>query len=425
LRDRSFLRRGVVMSFLEEYDALPADQPAAKVGLVVKWLRTDWPGLYADLRANRPILVTPIFTMVVRATDVLDILSKPSLYSVRANATTMDPSVGPFMLARDETAINWHEKSIMRATLRWDDLPVVRSLAADTASQALADGPAGADLVPSVGRMVPLRIVQRHFGFAASDADLLAWSFATQHAMFRDLTGDPAVIAACTRAGEQMRAWLWPFLARKWAVAPSDSGDAVSRLINMSRLDDIALSPDRVLSNVCGLLVGAIETMSQAIVQAVDQLLLRPDMLAAARQAAMDGDDDTFDHYVFEALRFNPITTIQFRTAEADRELASGTPYATSIHAGARIAVCTGSAMFDADLMPQPSDFLVNRPFTSYLHFGLGHHECLGRYVAQVAIPEAVRQVVLKPGLRRKAGAAGQIDFAGGPFPEHFGVEWS
>lgn len=412
------------MSFLTEYDALPADPPAARIGHVVKHLRGDWRAMYADLRDNRPVFETPIFTMVTRATDVLDILSQQSLFSVRANAATMDPLVGPFMLARDDTAINWHEKGLMRAVLNWDDLPAVRELVSKTANDALPGNKGEADLVPTVGRLVPLRIVQKHFGFDAPDEDMLHWSFATQHAMFRNLTGDPAVVEACIRAGTDMRAWLRQFLAKKWAAAPLEATDTVSRLVNVSRLPDIAFDPDRVISNVCGLLVGAIETMSQAIVQAIDQLLLRPDVLEQARQAAAAGNTALFDRYVFEALRFNPITTIQFRLAEIERELGTGTPYGTVVPAGTRIAACTGSAMFDGDLMPNPDEFSLTRPPTSYLHFGLGHHECLGRYVGEVAIPEAVRQVVLRPDLRRKDGPAGQIDFAGGPFPEHFSVEW-
>lgn len=412
------------MSFLTEYDALPADPPTARIGHIVNNLRGDWRAMYADLRANRPVFETPIFTMVTRATDVLDILSQQSLFSVRANTATMDPSVGPFMLARDDTSINWHDKGIMQAVLNWDDLPIIREFVARTAGDSLPGDEGEADLVPVIGRLVPLRIVQKHFGFDAADADMLRWSFATQHAMFRNLGGDPNVVEDCIRAGEEMRAWLWEFLAKKWAAAPIETKDIVGRLVNLSRVSDVAFDPDRVVSNVCGLLVGAVETMSQAIVQAVDQLLQHPGRFEEARRAATSGDIETFDRYVFEALRFNPITTIQFRLAETERELGKGTPYATIVAKGTRIAVCTGSAMFDADLMPDPEDFSLDRPQTSYLHFGLGHHECLGRYVSRVAIPEAVRQVVLKRNLRRKAGPPGQIDFAGGPFPEHFTVQW-
>lgn len=174
--------------------------------------------------------------------------------------------------------------------------------------------------------------------------------------------------------------------------------------------------PERVVSNVCGLLVGTIETMSQAIVQVVDQLLADPARLAQAREAAQAEDSMHFDAIVFEALRFNPITTIQFRFAEAEREIGTGPPYAHSVKAATLIAACTGSAMFDPDLMPSPEDFKTDRPASSYLHLGFGHHVCLGKHLGLVAIPEAVRQAVLKPDLRRKAGAGGHIDFAGGPF---------
>jgi cytochrome P450 len=414
------------MGFLTEFNAVSDNNPQAQVGTVVKWLRGNWREMFGELRESCPILPTPAFTLVTRATDVLDILAQPSLYSVKANRLTMDPSVGPFMLARDETAVNWHEKSLMRAVLRWDDLPDVRALARKISADSVANAAGNMlDIIPSVGRLVPLRIVQHIFGFGGSDADMLRWSFATQHAMFRNLPFNPDVVAKCVTAGQEMQAWLWPFLAAKWAAAPVSGNDAVSRLVNLSRLSAAGLAADRVVSNVCGLLVGSIETMNQAIAQTVDQFLAHPKWLKAALTADASGDIARFDGYVFEALRFNPITTVQFRLAEADRVIGAGTAYATPVKAGTVVAVCTGSAMFDADLMPYPETFNPARPANSYLHFGIGHHDCLGRHVGQVAIPEAVRQIIRLPNIRRAAGAAGKIDFSQGPFPEHFTVAWN
>lgn len=411
------------MGFLSEYDAV--SDPQAQMGVLIKWLRMDWRTMYSELRADRPILRAPLFTMVTRSTDVLDVLAQPSLFSVRANQRTMDPAVGPFMLARDETELNWEEKGLMQAVLRWEDVPKVRSLAGEVADAALDAAGCSIDVIPAIARAVPLKIVQEIFGFRASDEDLLRWSFASQHGMFRNLPFSEEVLARCHAAGEEMRGWLWPFLAAKWAAAPLPGEDAVERLINLSRLPDAGMPPERVLTNVCGLLVGAIETTSQAIVQATQQLLAHPVRLAAALAADASGDEAQFDAHVFEALRFNPITTIQFRFAEADRTLAEGTDYATPIPAGTVLAVCTGSAMFDPDLMPDPDRFDVTRPAMSYLHFGLGHHECLGRHVGKVAIPEAVRRILRQPDIRAADGEAGAIDFAGGPFPEHWHVEWT
>jgi cytochrome P450 len=415
------------MGFLQEYDT--SADPGAKVGTVIKWLRGDWRAMYAEMREERPILATPAFTFVARATDVLDVLAQPTLFSVRGNRRTMDEAVGPFMLARDETQINWEEKGLMRSVLRWEDLPRVRALAAEVAVQALSaaqtpEGTGTLDLVPAIGRKVPLRIVQRVFGFDAPDEKLLRWSFCTQYGMFRNLPFSQEVLTGCHSAGTEMRAWLWPFLAQKWASAPSGGADAVSRLVDLSREPAAGLSAERVLSNVGGLLVGTIETMSQAIVDATEQLLTHPEWRASALAADEAGDLDAFDAHVWEALRFNPITTIQFRFAEAERVLGAGTPYETLIPAGTVLALGTGSAMFDPALMPDPDSFNAKRPPSSYLHFGLGHHECLGRHVGRVAIPEAVRQILRLPNVCAQSDETGRIDFAGGPFPEHYWVRW-
>ncbi len=164
--------------------------------------------------------------------------------------------------------------------------------------------------------------------------------------------------------------------------------------------------------------------MSQAIVQSLEQLLQRNDVLPAAIKAAKDLGSDDIHSYALEALRFNPITAMQIRYAERDCQLGVGTPYATKITRGSRIAACTGPAMFDEGLFREASAFKVDRPRESYLHLGFGHHECLGKYVALVAIPETVRHLLSMPGIRRAAGDSGKIDFAGGPFPEHFSIEW-
>lgn len=169
------------MTFLAEFDAT-ADSPPAEVGVVIRWLRSDWSGMYAELRADRPILPTSAFTMITRATDVLAILGQPSLYSVRANRRSMDPAVGPFMLARDETDLNWQEKGLMQALLRWEDLPHARAIAEEVSRDAIArasDAGGAApslDIVPAIARAVPLAIVQRFFGFDAPAEAMLRLS---------------------------------------------------------------------------------------------------------------------------------------------------------------------------------------------------------------------------------------------------------
>jgi hypothetical protein len=70
-------------AFLDRYDEPAAKDLQAAAGVFIQWLRSDWRGMYAELREKRPILPTPLFTLVTRATDVLDILAQPSLFSVK------------------------------------------------------------------------------------------------------------------------------------------------------------------------------------------------------------------------------------------------------------------------------------------------------------------------------------------------------
>jgi cytochrome P450 len=407
------------MSFLAALDALPVDDPA-RVRLFYQSLRDDWRALFAELRTQRPILQLPSFCVLSRWTDVVDALSRNETFRV-PYAPHIDPSVGPFMLGRDGTAENWRDKSVMRALMRWDDLPAIRALAAETAREALAAAaPPTVDVVSTVSRLVPLRVVQKSFGFPGpDDASMLRWSWATQADMFHNLTNDRHVLDACIQAGNEMRAWIRSFLATRQPWERAEGEDTVTRLLRLTSAGLSGFDPEQVVSNVCGLLVGAIETTSQAIVNATEQILLRPDVTARAVAAAQATDDEAFDAIVWEALRFNPMATSVIRVAAADAVLGPSTPYELPVKAGAVIAVGIGSAMFDPSVFPAPDEFRTRRR-TAYLHTGFGPHECLGQYVAYVIIPETVRQILLLPGIRLQQAGASQVDMAGGPFAEHF-----
>jgi cytochrome P450 len=113
------------------------------------------------------------------------------------------------------------------------------------------------------------------------------------------------------------------------------------------------------------------------------------------------------------------MTPFVVRVATQDTVLAPGTMHETRVAAGRKVALATGSAGFDPGVFPSPSDF-VARPRDGYLHFGFGSHSCLGQYVAYEMVPEAIRQMMLCPGIGLLADGTSHIDNAGGPFAEHF-----
>lgn len=90
------------MSFLEQYDAINANQPLLKMGPFSNVVRTPKVGaMFAERREHRPIFVMPAATLVTRFSDAQEVLRGPKILSVRLYRDRMDRSVGPFVLARD------------------------------------------------------------------------------------------------------------------------------------------------------------------------------------------------------------------------------------------------------------------------------------------------------------------------------------
>jgi cytochrome P450 len=82
------------------------------------------------------------------------------------------------------------------------------------------------------------------------------------------------------------------------------------------------------------------------------------------------------------------------------------------------------SAMFDPLQMDAPESFRTDRPWHDYIVWGYGMHTCFGAYINRAVMPEILKPLLAKPGLRRAPGAAGRIDGGGTPFPQHFSVAW-
>lgn len=418
------------MSFLKEYGALSTAEIAqSQVGLVSKWLAKDTKNLFAELRVYNPVFRSPAFVIATRFDDVQEVLGHEDVFSVRLYKDRMDPIAGPYMLARDNTVFNKRDKGIMEAMLPVSDMPGIRSLVENLTKANLEyyKSSDGLELISGVSRRVPIQLVSSYFGFPGPDDEsMFRWSRATQMEMFRNPTRDPDISAAAVQAGVEMRQYLNDFLPQRRAKieAGSDANDIVSRMLKSKFADSLGFDEDRLIANIMGLLIGAGETTSQAIAQVVDQFLKRPEIFSQARAAAQAGDDKLLGKYVWEALRFNPISPGIIRYCEEDYVLAKGTDREALIEKGTIIMAATESAMFDENQIPFPEEFRLDRPDYHYFHFGYGHHKCLGQDAGLVMIPEVVKQLLLKSNLRRGQKADGEIDYKGGPFPEEFWIDF-
>ena len=174
--------------------------------------------------------------------------------------------------------------------------------------------------------------------------------------------------------------------------------------------------------NAGGLLIGAVETTSQAVAQVIQYLMQQPEWLAKAKTAAQQENTKEFDGMVWAgaALRADHALFIPYHRKRLHRPPKA--PGMKPFFAPA-LMCCRSrlSASFDERAFESPDEFIPQRNYYNYCHFGFGSHECLGRYVGGVMIPEMVRQVFLRQNIAAKA----PIDYKSGPFPEQYNLSWT
>ena len=409
-------------NYLQQFDATPA---ADRWKLVRGWIFNEPLPFLAELRQNRPVLVLPGMTLATHFEDCQEILLRHDLFSV----ALYQPKQGDYWMDQDDTAVHWREKSIMKAILDREDIPAIRSYVADKAAALLAAAGGSIDAVMGLTRAVPIALVQDWFGFVHSDpAKLREWSYWNQIDAFWNQPFDSIiwpdqskVVSERESANKEMAVYLVALIAGREAELKlgATPRDSVSRLLALSASKAVNFDLKRVVINTGGLLIGAVETTSHAAVNALEVLLQRPDVLAQACAAANSDDATAIDGFVYEALRFKPAFPYFFRTCEQDTVIGRGTDHETPVAKGTTVLAVTHSAMFDPHTFSNPEHFDPARDQGNHFHFGLGLHECLGRAIGQVMIPEIVRQ-----SLRLRGLTAAGVDYKGGPVPEAWQWTW-
>lgn len=411
---------GPILAAFDQIAAAGGD-PKAIAGkqfqFMMEQIRGNGLAFFKELRDSRPILQSPMGTLVSQFRDVEEILHREETFSVSPYLPRMMGVIGQFVLSQDITPGYDHDISIMRLVVRREDLVLVKQIVSRQAAaivSQLFQGGGPVDIVQTLARKVPVRLADEYFGFCApQDEQMMAWARACFREFFINLLGDPVVRAPAIAAGAAMRQHLDVLMAERRASGV-EKDDVMGRLLRLQRGGDAAgLDDDSVCRTLMGLVIGMVETTSQAAVQALLVLFSRPDALASAAAAAKADADDTLSALVFEALRFRPINPMVVRVANEDYHLAAGEPHQTLIRKGTTVFALTWSAMFDPRMLDSPEEFRPGRPDYHYLHFATGRHACFGRYISDIQIPQILKPLLKLNGLR----AAGAPEYDG-TFPQ-------
>ena len=435
--------------YLAEYDkAAEAD----KYPLVQKWMKREPLPFFKQLREQRPVLVTPECTLIALFTDVRDVLQMPKIFTVdlykpKMGVTEDDPG---YLMAHDDDALHYREKSLMQGFLNRDDIPEVRELIKNASKKILDDANGNIEIVNDYCRMVPAILVQDYFGLdGIHKKELIRWSFWNQYDAFHNQPFDlnsteksQHIVDEHNKVSEELVTYIKALLIRKLLSVKIGNllslplrilkrllklnrvrkakDDMVKRMVRTSFAKEVDFPLIRVGVNAGGLLIGSIETTSQAVAQTIQFFIDRPNLLLQAKIAAKQETTDELDNMVWEALRFVPISPYMFRQTSEDYIIAKGTNRQTTIPKNTNVLVLTQSAMFDPYCFEKPEEFNPDRNWYHHFNFGFASHECLGKYIGMVMIPEMVRQVLLRDELK----ATSNINYKDGPFPEEYNLEW-
>jgi cytochrome P450 len=364
--------------------------------------------------------------IVTRFQDVIEVLDRNAdfevVYEPKMRAITGGEN---FFLGMRDSAPYARDVSNMRLAMRREDVPtIVEPLARGLADQIIAAAPGRIDVPDELTLKISTAIVTDYLGVAdAANKDLIDWSTVMFWYLFVDLAGDATLERKALDAASACRSAIDAAVASRKAGG-EQRDDVLGRCLGLQKAHSPGMDDLGIRNNLIGLVIGAIPTISKACVQALDQLLERPQALASARAAARSGDDALFAAHVFEAFRFNPINPLIYRRAARDAKIASGSFRARVIPKDSMVLAVNLSAMFDPLKVESPEQFRTDRPWDDYILWGYGLHSCFGAYVNRAVIPAILKPLLSRPGLRRANGAAGLVDCGGTPFPQHFFLEW-
>jgi cytochrome P450 len=430
------------VTYLERLDREP---DATKLVMVRKLMAEDPLGLFKELRANRPVLVLPECTLVALYDDVIEMLNMPKVFTTALYEPKM---ANGYFMSHDDDALHYREKSMMQALLNRDDLPKVRRMTGEICAKLLRDAGGRVDAVGGYCRLSSATMVRDYFGLIGMHLnDLMEWSHWAQVDTFYNQPFDivtPEERQRITKSHDECSEKLGKYigaliltralaltfqaplalLKKIWRKVTRTTGgefndDIVTRMLRCKFPYEVAFDIKRVGINAGGLLIGTIETTAQATVQTIEYLLQQPELLIQARNAAMTEDPSGFDAIVWEALRFVPISPYMFRQTSCEYTIAKGTPHATTIPPNTNVLALTQSAMFDEKAFENPDEFRAGRNWYHYFTFGYGAHECLGKYVGMMMIPEIVRQILRMPSLK----ADGKMVYDG-HMPKSYALTW-
>jgi cytochrome P450 len=237
------------------------------------------------------------------------------------------------------------------------------------------------DLVKDFAFPLPITVVCDLLGIDIADREsFLDWSHDLS-----DITAAPPTVEGMLHKQQsllELRAMIGGILAER----RTNPGDDLFSALLVARDEGDSLTEEEIVQSSITVIIGAHETTTSLISNAVLNLLRWPAELAKLRERP-----ELISTAVEEFLRFDCPLNHNSRVATADIELRG-----RHIKPGQVVVMSLVAANRDPSRFPEPDRLDVERRENPHLAFGLGPHFCLGaplaRLEGQLAIESLLRR---------------------------------
>jgi cytochrome P450 len=405
--------------------------------LVHRFVPTPGPGGFVDFVLSKVLDADAGNTIhVTRYFDRMEVLERHDDFSVRTYDERMTATTGEFLLGMDDQVRYDRDARVISQGIKKTDGELLHRIASEETRAALkrVRGTGRLDVVKDLVEPVVIRSVVRFFGTAVEDVDDLLRLYRTVSKFLFAFWFDPAMRDEAVEAGSTLRDLLGSIVAERRRTAGSGhrQDDVLGRFVDMQT--GFYDGDTGIVRTVAGLSSGAITAPVGLCVYSIDTLLSLPEeVLVTVRRLATEAAHgstaaaERFREYLDEAGRFSVYPPFNYRYAERDTTIASGTSRAKRIAKGSTVVVWHALTAFDDDVFERPFDFRPGRPQWQYSGFGHGRHWCLGEHVGQALLFEMALGLFAMPGFHRAPGKAGRVQTRAireGRFPLAFTAEF-
>lgn len=241
------------------------------------------------------------------------------------------------------------------------------------------------DLFEQLGSVMPMDVISAMLGVPEADRDdVRRWTNVFMHRESNSLE----IPAIAQEASKKVLGYFVSFIQERQA-RPQD--DLISALIG-AELRDVETGGMTKLSfeellGFC-LLLGSAghETTARLICNSAVTLFRHPD-----QRAELVADPTLLRNAVEEMLRFDPPSQVQGRWTTKP-----WTRHGVTIPEDVRVLLLTGAAHRDPSQFPDPDRFDIHRQLDRTVHFGQGHHLCLGKSLARQECRVAFEEILAR-----------------------------